>query len=61
MAIVLPPALKPLKALTALMARGGEFAFCLFIHITNLITSAILLSTIPSKLLYSQNNKNFVR
>lgn len=35
--------------------------FLFFIHIPNLITSAILLSTIPSKLLYSQNNKNFVR
>ena len=63
MAVVLPPpALKPLKALTALMARGGgEFAFCLFIHITNLITSQNLQSSIAQNSLNSQNNKNFVR
>ena len=61
MAIVLPPALKPLKALTALMARGGEFAFCLFIHIPDLITSQNHLSAIARNSLYSQNNKKFVR
>jgi hypothetical protein len=57
MAIVLPPALKPLKALTALMARGGEFAFCLFIHIPNLITSSNLPSAIAQISLNSQKTK----
>ena len=56
-----PLAIKAVNAFNGFNAGGRTTAFCLFIHIPNLITSAILLSTIPSKLLYSQNNKNFVR
>lgn len=44
-----PLAIKAVNAFNGFNAGGRTTAFCLFIHIPNLITSAILLSTIPSK------------
>jgi len=62
MAVVLPPSVKAIKGIKGLNGKwGGEFAFCLFIHIPNLITSQNLQSSIAQNSLNSQSNKNFVR